>query len=118
MTTARAEIEVYLDMKGTNKGGTIRKRAKLVEVDAVLGDGKAEVGWTMPLRIASNYSRVSLGATAHVFLHCNQDNETISTALRCCQQICKEEVRAEYEKLKPLLKKLDDEILDMLGVGG
>lgn len=118
MTTALLEVEVYVDMKGTNRGGTPRKRAKLIEVDAVLGDGNAEVGWTMPLRISSNYSRVSVGANAHVSLHCNQDNETIGIALKCCQQICKEAVRAEYTKLKPLLKQLDDEITDLAGVGG
>mgnify|MGYP001815552730 CR=1 FL=1 len=117
-TTARVEVEVYVDMKGTTKGGTVRKRAKLIEVDVVLGDGNAEVGWTMPIRIASKYSRVSVGGTAHVFLHCNQDEKTIKDALECCRRICGDEIREAYEGMKPLLVQLDDEIVEECGVGG
>lgn len=107
-----------MDKKGTTEGGTIRRKARLEKTDVLLGNGKAEVGWTMPLRIASKYSRVSVGGTAHVFLHCNQDDETVVKAMKLCKAIATKAVKAEYPKIKALCMELDDEICRDLGTGG
>lgn len=114
-TSARVELEFTAKRPGDRGQIVVKRSAKTAETELLLGDGKAEVGWTTPLRLSSEYSRVVVGGSARVFLHCNQDDSTISGALKVCKSIATKHVKEEYPKLKALLKELDAEILRETG---
>lgn len=104
---ATIEIDLWVHDKDDDRRIYMPTKTKIVPTEILLGDGNAETGRGVSMRLAAGeYNAFVLGTTANVTIRCNQDDETISQALHTCVSLAQQAVKEYQPVMQKVLNKL------------
>lgn len=107
LAQARVTIEVWAEDKDTGRRINLPTKTKFAATDILLGDGNAEAGRDVYMKLSEgDYNAFTLGTTASVRIRCNQDDDTIKSALRTCGKLAQDAVRDYQPTIERVLKQL------------
>jgi len=87
-------------------------KRRTVDVDVLLGDGKAKISRGLTERLGIRFNRYVVGSYINVELTCNQDADTIRRALATACGLAEEEANRYHPKLVKIVEAVATEVGD------
>lgn len=104
---ASVEVDLWARDKDTKRSVNVPTKTEFVATDILLGDGNAEVGRGISMRMAGgDFNAIVLGTTAEVKIRCNQDDDTIQQAFNTCIKLANQAIKDYEPKMKRVLENL------------